>query len=72
MTYQLPTALPHLTTTDAEELTRLLRAVFHDDVAGANRWLTTRSDFFNCQPLELLKRDELGVVRVISYLRQAA
>ena len=72
MTYELPTALPHLSSADAAELGRLLRAAFKDDVAAANKWLKERSDYFRCPPDELLKRDELGVVRVISYLKQAS
>ena len=72
VTFELPASLPHLTTDDAAELKRLLRGVFRDDVGAANKWLTYRSDFFNCPPVELLKRDELGVVRVISYLTSAA
>lgn len=69
--YDLPSALPHLTAADAEELTRLLRAVFKDSVESANRWLSDRSDYFRCAPVDLLKRDEIGVVRVISYLKDA-
>jgi len=72
--YEIPTALPHLTTDDAAELTRLLQGVFGDDansVIEANKWLTKRSDVFNCPPIDLVKRDELGVLRVISYLKQA-
>lgn len=72
MTYELPKARAHLTTDDAAELTRLLRGIFRDDVGAANKWLTGRSDFFNCAPVDLLKRDELGVLRVISYLKYAA
>jgi hypothetical protein len=37
VTYELPTALPHLTRADAAELTQLLRAVFKDDVGAANQ-----------------------------------
>ena len=66
------TALPHLTSADAAELERLLRAVFRDDAGAANRWLTARSDYFRCRPIDLIKRDELGVLRVISYLKDAA
>ena len=71
-TLELPAALPHLSADDAAELKRLLRGVFRDDMGAANKWLTDRSDFFNCPPVDLLKRDELGVVRVISYLKSAA
>ncbi len=70
--YQLPSALPHISTADATEIERLLGLVFKDDHGAANRWLCARSGVFNCEPIELLKRDELGVVRVISYLKDAA
>ena len=72
MTYELPIALPHLTSADAAELERLLRAVFKDDVDAAGRWLIGYSGYFRCKPIDLLRRDELGVLRVISYLRDAA
>jgi hypothetical protein len=42
--YELPAALPHLTSADAAELERLLRAVFKDDAGAANKWLSGRSD----------------------------
>ena len=60
MTYELPIALPHLTSADAAELERLLRAVFKDDVDAAGRWLTGYSDYFRCKPIDLLRRDEAG------------
>lgn len=72
MTYTIPAALPHLSTADTEELNRLLLLVFKADVDGACKWLRDRSGVFNCSPIDLLKRDELGVLRVISYLRDAA
>jgi hypothetical protein len=69
---QIPTSLPHLTTADQQELTRLLTLVFKADDAGATKWLTGRSEVFRCTPLDLLKRDAVGVVRVIDYLKDAA
>ena len=72
VTYELSTALPHLTSTDVAELERLLRAVFKDDVGAANRWLSSYSKYFRAKPIELIKRDVVGVVRVISYLKDAA
>jgi hypothetical protein len=72
VSYQLPTGLPHLSTADAEEVSRLLRLVFRDQDESANRWLGERSDYFRDKPIDVLRRDELGVVWVISYLKEAA
>lgn len=72
MTGQIPTSLPHLTADDNNELLRLLMLVFKADDAGATKWLTGRSEVFRCTPVEMLKRDALGVVRVIDYLKDAA
>ena len=58
-----------LTSTDVAELERLLRAVFKDDVGAANRWLSSYSKYFRAKPIELIKRDVVGVVRLISYLK---
>jgi hypothetical protein len=34
--------------------------------------LPSYSDYFRAKPIELIKRDVVGVVRVISYLKDAA
>jgi hypothetical protein len=75
MTYPLPAeyAPPHMTAEDIEEIDRLLGLVFErepDPVVAAQHWLKNPNNgVFNCSPLEMLQRDELGVVRVISYLK---
>lgn len=72
MTYQLPAELPHLTSDDAAELTRLLMAVFQDEPKAAD-WLKDRHNgIFHGPPLEALKRDAKGVADVLAYLRRAA
>jgi hypothetical protein len=45
--------------------------VFAKDAVAANKWLTDRSDYFRCPPVEMLRRDEVGVAWVLSYLREA-
>jgi hypothetical protein len=55
---------------DVEELRRLLGLAFKDDQGAAWKWLTTVSEYWRAKPLDVL-RDELGVVRVISYLKEA-
>jgi hypothetical protein len=67
-----PAELQHLSEEDMAEVNRLLMIVFKDDDAAAEIWLKDRSEVFRMTPIEMLKRDELGVVRVISYLRDAA
>jgi uncharacterized protein (DUF2384 family) len=67
MPYELPNSL---TPDDSTEVNRLLGLVFKGNEGEAKEWLTQRSDFFNCPPIDLLKRDELGVVRIISYLKE--
>lgn len=72
MSHEIPINVPHLTKADTDEMDRLLRLVFKEDDGAANKWLHGRSGVFLCTPLDLIKRDELGVVRVISYLKDAA
>jgi hypothetical protein len=61
---------PHLSGEDRTEIIRLLKSVFKDDGKKANDWLQGHSTYFRCRPVDLLKRDELGVERVISYLKE--
>jgi hypothetical protein len=63
-----------MTVEDLEEIDRLLALVFERDpepVAAAQRWLKDRSEVFRMTPIDMLKRDELGVVWVLSYLKAA-
>jgi hypothetical protein len=68
----MPDLPSSLTPDDTSEVNRLLGLVFKGDAAASSKWLTERSGYFNCPPIELLKRDEIGVVRVIDYLKDAS
>ena len=68
MSYAIPQCLPHLSNADAEKLCRLLELRFANEIGDANRWLGSELYDFRCKPVDLLKRDEIGVLRVISYL----
>ena len=63
--------IPAISPADAAELTRLLMLVFKGDEPRAAKWMKERCDPFHRTPLDLLKRDEIGVVRLLSFLRDA-
>jgi uncharacterized protein (DUF2384 family) len=63
--------IPSMSKEDAEELQRLLPLAFQGDEVKAKEWLTSPSELWRGKPVDVL-RDEIGVVRIISYLKQAA